>query len=72
MPADCVRGEFEIGPKAYQSRWIGSGVVVEGKAGGSGQAPFSKGVAVYQGANTGLMAGANVGLEVLRYEPLGN
>ena len=49
-----------------------SGVVVAGEAGGSGQAPFKKGVAVYQGANTGLMAGVNVGLDVLRYEPLGN
>ena len=47
-----------------------SGVVVVAESGGSGTAPFQNGVAVYQGASTGLMAGVNIGLDWLRYEPL--
>lgn len=47
-----------------------SGVVVVSETGTSGNAPFSNGVAVYQGASAGLMAGVNVGLEYLRYKPL--
>ncbi|MHC5006415.1 MAG: YSC84-related protein [Planctomycetota bacterium] len=47
-----------------------SGVVVVGEAGDSGRAPFDDGVAVYQGASTGLMAGVNIGLEYIRYKPL--
>ncbi len=46
-------------------------VVVVVEEGGSGQASFTNGVAVYQGANTGLMAGVNVGLNYVRYVPLG-
>lgn len=46
-----------------------TGVVVAGQEGGSGTAPFEYGVAMYQGANSGLMAGVNVGLNYLRYEP---
>lgn len=42
-------------------------VVLEG---GSETAPFENGVAIYQGANVGLMAGVNVALDYLRYEPL--
>ncbi len=45
-----------------------SGVAVAGNVGGSAQASFDKGLAVYQGANAGLMAGVNVGLDLLRYE----
>ncbi len=47
-----------------------SGVVLVGEAGGSGSASFRNGVAVYQGANTGLMAGVNIGLDYLRYQSL--
>ena len=46
-----------------------SGVVVFG-AGGSAKAPFRRGVACYQGANKGLMAGMNIGLDYIRYKPL--
>ncbi len=46
-----------------------SGVVVFG-AGGSAKAPFQNGVACYQGANKGLMAGMNIGLDYIRYKPL--
>ena len=45
-----------------------TGVLVAADAGGSGTAQFENGVAVYQGANTGLMAGANIGLDRIRYE----
>ena len=45
-------------------------VAVAGDAGGSAAAPFVNGVAVYQGANSGLMAGVNLGLDYLSYEPL--
>jgi len=48
-----------------------TGVVVLAEAGGSGQASFTDGVAVYQGANVGLMGGINVGLNYIRYVPLG-
>lgn len=53
-------------------KWNGSatGVAVLGEAGGSGTAPFQDGLAIYQGANTGLMAGVNVGLNNIRYEPV--
>lgn len=47
-----------------------AGVAVVGEAGGSGLASFTNGVAVYQGANVGLMAGVNIGLNLLKYEPL--
>ncbi|UCC30082.1 MAG: hypothetical protein JSU86_18030 [Phycisphaerales bacterium] len=47
-----------------------SGVAVVGEAGRSAKVPFENGVAVYQGANTGLMAGVNVGLDLLRYEAI--
>ena len=45
-------------------------VAIAGEAGRSGTAPFVDGVVVYQGDNTGLMAGVNIGLDYLRYEPL--
>jgi len=47
-----------------------SAVAVLGDAGASGAAPFENGVAIYQGANKGLMAGVNVGLDYLRYRPM--
>ena len=47
-----------------------SGVVVVGRSGGSATAPFENGVAIYQGASTGLMAGANIGLDYMRYQSL--
>ena len=47
-----------------------SGVVVVGRSGGSATAPFENGVAIYQGASTGLMAGVNIGLDYMRYQSL--
>ena len=49
---------------------VGATIVAadEGKA---GAASFTDGVAVYQGAQTGLMAGASVGLDYMRFAPLG-
>ncbi len=44
---------------------------VAADAGSAGSASFTNGVAVYQGAQTGLMAGASVGLDYMRYEALG-
>ncbi len=48
-----------------------SGVVVVAEGGTSGKANFENGVAVYQGASSGLMAGVNIALDYLRYKPLG-
>ncbi len=47
-----------------------SGVLVVGRSGGSAKVPFKNGVAIYQGASTGLMAGINIGLDYMRYQPL--
>ncbi len=47
-----------------------TGVAVLGEAGGSATAPFQSGIAMYQGASTGLMAGVNIGLDYIRYRPL--
>ncbi len=47
-----------------------SGVVVVAETGTSGTAPFENGVAVYQGASAGLMAGVNIGLEYLRFKSI--
>jgi len=47
-----------------------SGVVVVSESGESGTMRFQDGVAVYQGASTGLIAGVNVALDYLRYQPL--
>jgi len=44
-------------------------VAVIAEEGSSGAASFTDGVAVYQGGNTGLMAGASIGLDYMRYEP---
>ena len=47
-----------------------NGVLVGGEAGGSAKAAFRNGVVIYEGANTGLMAGVNIGLNVIRFQPL--
>lgn len=54
------------------NRWSGgaSGVVVAGDVGGSAKVPFENGVAIYEGANRGLMAGVRIGLDYIRFEPL--
>ncbi len=49
---------------------VGATVVVIG-AGAAGAASFTDGVAVYQGGQTGLMAGASVGLDYMRFEAVG-
>ncbi|MEM7228051.1 MAG: YSC84-related protein [Planctomycetota bacterium] len=55
-----------------QNRLTGSvsGVATVGEASAASKAPFENGVAVYQGAQTGLMAGINIGLDYMRYEPM--
>ena len=47
-----------------------SGVIVVADDGTSGTATFYQGVAIYQGANVGLMAGVNVGLDFMRYQEM--
>lgn len=47
-----------------------SAVVVAVNQGKSTTAPIEDGVAVYQGSNSGLMAGINVGLDFMRFAPL--
>lgn len=47
-----------------------SAVAVAGKKGGSARAPFENGLAVYQGANSGVMVGVNFGLDYIRYKPM--
>jgi len=48
-----------------------SAVAVAAESGGSSATTFENGVAVYQGANSGLMAGIGIGLDYIRYKPLG-
>ncbi len=57
--------------KANQLSGSVSGVVVVAQEGTSAVGRFENGVAVYQGASSGLMAGVNVALDYLRYQPLG-
>ncbi len=47
-----------------------SGVAVAGDSGTTGTAPFQNGLAVYVGAQKGLMAGGMIGMENFRYRPL--
>lgn len=47
-------------------------VVVVSDVGTSATAPFSNGVAIYEGASSGLMGGVNIGLEYMRYKPMGD
>lgn len=49
-----------------------SGVLVAAESGQSATAKFENGVAVYQGASTGLMAGVNIGLDYMRFKELGD
>ena len=44
------------------------GTLVAANSGTAGTASFTEGVAVYQGGQSGLMAGASVGLDYMRYE----
>ncbi len=44
--------------------------VVAANSGEAGTSSFTDGVAVYQGAQTGLMAGASVGLDYMRFEAI--
>jgi lipid-binding SYLF domain-containing protein len=44
-------------------------MVVAGNDGGSALGLFDDGMAIYQGANSGLMAGVNIGLDYIRYKP---
>ncbi len=44
--------------------------IVAADSGEAGTASFTNGVAVYQGAQTGLMAGASVGLDYMRFEAI--
>lgn len=55
-----------------QGKWNGSasGVAVFDDQAAGNAAPFQSGLAIYQGANRGLMAGVNVGLNNIRFEPL--
>ena len=56
--------------KANRLSGAANGVAVLADVGGSGAVPFENGVAVYQGANVGLMVGVNVGLDLVRFETL--
>ena len=47
------------------------GVAVAGDASANGTAPFQDGLAVYVGAEKGLMAGGMIGMENFRYRALG-
>ena len=47
-----------------------TGVFVAAEYGLSKTVPFENGVAVYQGAHQGLMAGVNMGLDTIRHAPL--
>lgn len=59
--------------KFQENKLTGSigATLVAADSGTAGAASFTDGVAVYQGAQTGLMAGASVGLEYMRYEAVG-
>ncbi len=54
------------------NKWSGEAgaVAVVAETGGSGTVAFQNGVAVYEGASSGLMAGVNVGLQYIKYQPL--
>ena len=47
-----------------------SSIGVVGETGMSGVVQFDDGIAIYQGANTGLMAGVNIALDYIRYKSL--
>ena len=54
------------------NKWTGSvtAVAVGGDAGGAASASFTRGLAIYKGANRGFMAGLNIGLDYFRFQPL--
>ena len=58
--------------KFMSDSWTGSAeaVAVVAETGGNAVAPFRNGTSVYTGANQGVMAGASVGLQYIRYKPL--
>ena len=56
--------------KANQLSGSVSATIVAVDKGASGSAPFQNGLAVYEGANKGLMAGMNIGLDFVRYQPM--
>ena len=58
--------------KFQQNQLTGSvgGILVAGKEGGSMAAQFQDGVAIYEHANAGLMAGVKIGLDYIKFEPL--
>ncbi len=56
--------------KANRLTGRATGVAVLGEAGNGATAPFENGVALYQGASTGLIAGVNVSLDYLRFKSL--
>ena len=56
--------------KKNQLSGSANAVAVVAEKGGSLPVNFDHGVALYQGANAGLMAGVNVALDYMRYKPL--
>jgi lipid-binding SYLF domain-containing protein len=56
--------------KANQLAGSVTGVAVLGRAGGTGTGQFNRGVVIYEGASAGLMAGVNIGLNYIRFEPM--
>lgn len=56
--------------KLNQLSGSATGVVVAAESGAAQTAPFQGGVALYQGASTGLIAGINIGLEYMRFQPI--
>ncbi len=55
-----------------ENKWNGSvgAVAVAGEASGAAASAFQRGVAIYEGASSGLMAGVDIGLNNIKYEPL--
>lgn len=58
--------------KFQRDQLLGSanGVAIAMEEGASARIAFHDGVALYESANEGLMAGVNLGLNLIRYEPL--
>jgi hypothetical protein len=54
------------------NRWSGEtgAVAVVGERAASGTVAFENGVAVYEGASSGLMAGVSIGLQNITYQPM--
>jgi lipid-binding SYLF domain-containing protein len=58
--------------KSNQLHGSVTGVAVASTTGASSTAQFRDGIVAYQGASSGLMAGVNIGLDYMRYKPLGD